>query len=230
MNFKYLIKPVAAFALICGAPLLQAQVLGGGATGGLGGTLGGTLGGGTGSIGGMGQGGVGGTLGGSLDHGDTLRRHATGTVDRTREISGRVRDRAASTRDTVQGTAASTASSASGQVSGAASGAASTATNGIAGSVNAAGNAAGSAQQTTSGMSNTANGNLAGDLRGLCRRRADLPAERPGVAGPERSGRTECAGAASAALGGQARGGEWRRLRRSHRCARYGPRSGAPVE
>ena len=45
MNFKHLIKPVAAFALICGAPLLQAQVLGGGATGGLGGTLGGSLGG-----------------------------------------------------------------------------------------------------------------------------------------------------------------------------------------
>ena len=37
MNFKTFIKPVAAFALICGAPLLQAQVLGGGATGGLGG-------------------------------------------------------------------------------------------------------------------------------------------------------------------------------------------------
>ena len=55
MNFKTFIKPVAAFALICGAPLLQAQVLGGGATGGLGGNLGGTLGNGMGSIGGNGQ-------------------------------------------------------------------------------------------------------------------------------------------------------------------------------
>ena len=30
---KYFIKSAAAFALICGAPLIQAQVLGGGATG-----------------------------------------------------------------------------------------------------------------------------------------------------------------------------------------------------
>jgi hypothetical protein len=86
MKFKYSIKPVAVFALICGAPLLQAQVLGGNATGGLGGGLGGTLSGAGGSIGGMGQGNVGGSIGGTLDHGDTLRRHATGTVDRTREI------------------------------------------------------------------------------------------------------------------------------------------------
>jgi hypothetical protein len=75
MNFKNLIRPMAAFALICGAPLVQAQVLGGGATGGLGGAVGGTLGGGMGSIGGNGQGNAGGTLGGTLDHGDTLRRH-----------------------------------------------------------------------------------------------------------------------------------------------------------
>ena len=86
---KYFIKSAAAFALICGAPLLQAQVLGGGATGGLGGSLGGTLGGGMGSVGGMGN--AGGTLGGSLDHGDTLRRHASGAVDRTRETTGRAK-------------------------------------------------------------------------------------------------------------------------------------------
>ena len=90
-----MIKPVAVFALICGAPLLQAQVLGGGAGGGLGGSLGGTLGGGMGSIGGMGQGSANGALGGSLDHSDTLRRHATGALDRTRETTGRVRDRVA---------------------------------------------------------------------------------------------------------------------------------------
>ncbi len=104
MNFKTFIKPVAAFALICGAPLIQAQVLGGGATGGLGGAVGGTLGGGMGSIGGTGQGNAGGTLGGTLDHGDTLRRHTSGAVDRTRDTGSRVRDRATSTRDTVSGT------------------------------------------------------------------------------------------------------------------------------
>jgi len=126
MNFKNFIKPVAAFALICGAPLLQAQVLGGGATGGLGGNLGGTLGNGMGSIGGNGQGSMGGTLGGSLDHGDMLRRHTTGAVDRAHETGGRVRDRASGTRDAVAGTATSAAStatsSAQGQVSGAANG------------------------------------------------------------------------------------------------------------
>ena len=89
MNFKNFIKPVAAFALICGAPLVEAQVLGGGATGGLGGSLGGALGGGMGSIGGNGQGSLGGTLGGGLDHGDTLRRHTTGAVERTLEIADR---------------------------------------------------------------------------------------------------------------------------------------------
>ena len=141
MNFKTFIKPVAAFALICGAPMLQAQVLGGGATGGLGGNLGGTLGNGMGSIGGNGQGSMGGTLGGSLDHGDMLRRHTTGAVDRAHETGGRVRDRASGTRDAVAGTATSAAStatsSAQGQVSGAANGAANGASNGIAGSANA---------------------------------------------------------------------------------------------
>src|SRR5688572_3712578 len=104
MNFKQLMKPLAAFALVCGAPLIQAQVLGGGgATGGLGGNLGGSLGGSmgnsAGSIGGMGQGGATGTLGGTLDHGDTLRRTGRGAIDRTRDTTGRVRDRAAATRD-----------------------------------------------------------------------------------------------------------------------------------
>src|SRR5687767_6068818 len=106
--FKSIIKPMAAVALICGAPLIQAQVLGGGATGGLGGSLGGTLGNGMGSVGGMGQGNVGGTLGGSLDHGDTLRRTSSGAVERTRDTTRRARqgvtDRAATTRDTAQGT------------------------------------------------------------------------------------------------------------------------------
>ena len=115
MNFKNSIKTIAVFALICGAPLLQAQVLGGNATGGLGGGLGGTLSGAGGSLGGMGQGNVGGSIGGTFDHGDTLRRHATGTVDRTREIGGEVRqgasDRASSTRDTAQGAASSAVSS-----------------------------------------------------------------------------------------------------------------------
>src|SRR5215510_11328629 len=131
------IKTVAVLALICGAPLIQAQVLGGGAAGGLGGNLGGTLGNGMGSIGGNGQGSLGGTLGGSLDHGDTLRRHTTGAVDRTREVGGRARERAAGTRDVITGTASSAAStaasSAQGQVNGAANGAASAAGNGIAG-------------------------------------------------------------------------------------------------
>jgi hypothetical protein len=66
MNKNFL-KSLAAFALICGAPLVQAQVLGGGATGGLGGNLGGTLGTGMGSgmgtLGGNGQGSLAGTLG-----------------------------------------------------------------------------------------------------------------------------------------------------------------------
>ena len=105
MNYKHLIKPVAVLALFCGAPVLQAQILGGGAGGGLGGSLGGTLGGGMGSIGGMGQGNANGTLGGSLERTGELRRHATGAVDRTRETTGHVRDRVATTRDTVQNTA-----------------------------------------------------------------------------------------------------------------------------
>src|SRR3954465_9579179 len=100
---KALIKSAVAFALVCGAPLIQAQVLGGG--GGLGGNLGGTLGGGMGSIGGMGQGSMNGTLGGTFDHGDTLRRAGSDTLERTRDAGGRVRDRAAGTRDTVQGAA-----------------------------------------------------------------------------------------------------------------------------
>ena len=78
MNFTF--KTLAALAVFCGAPLLHAQVLGGGATGGLGGNLGGTLGGGMGSIAAQGHGNVGGTLGGAFDHGDTVRRAATGTV------------------------------------------------------------------------------------------------------------------------------------------------------
>src|SRR5262245_1589803 len=116
--FKSIIKPVAAFALICGAPLIQAQVLGGGATGGLGGGLGGTLGNGMGSVNGMGHGGIDGTLSGGLDHGDTLRRHASGAVERTRETTGRVKDRAATTRDNAHGALSSAASNASGSVSG----------------------------------------------------------------------------------------------------------------
>ena len=104
MNYKHLIKPVAVLALFCGAPVLQAQILGGGAGGGLGGSLGGTLGGGMGSIGGMGQGNANGALGGSLERTGELRRHATGAVDRTRETTGHVRDRVATTRDTVQNT------------------------------------------------------------------------------------------------------------------------------
>src|SRR3954465_3254760 len=97
---KNFIKLIAACALIIGAPLVEAQVLGGGATGGLGGNLGGTLGNGMGSIGGNGQGSMDGTLGGNLEHGAPLRRHTTGAVDRTRDVGGRVRDRAAGTRDT----------------------------------------------------------------------------------------------------------------------------------
>src|SRR4051812_6500950 len=88
-------KSIVSIALVCGAPLIQAQVLGGGATGGLGGSLGGTLGGGMGSIGGMGQGGVDGAFGGTFDHGDTLRRTGSGALERTRDVGGRVRDRAA---------------------------------------------------------------------------------------------------------------------------------------
>ena len=72
MNIKHLIKPVAVLAVICGAPVLQAQILGGGAGGGLGGSLGGTLGSGMGSVGGMGQGGMNGALGGSLERTGTL--------------------------------------------------------------------------------------------------------------------------------------------------------------
>src|SRR5688572_21753275 len=105
MNFKTFSKPfvkaIAAFALVCGAPLIQAQVLGGGAAGGLGGGLNGTLGRGMGSIGGAGQGDASGALGGGLDGAGTLRRTTSGAVDHTRETTGRVRDRAASTRDTV---------------------------------------------------------------------------------------------------------------------------------
>src|SRR5688500_19852962 len=97
MNKSFFIKPVVAFALICGAPLLQAQVLGGNAGGALGGGLGGTLGGGMGSIGGMGQGSANGALGGSIDRTDTLRRHTSGTLERTRETTGQVRDRVSST-------------------------------------------------------------------------------------------------------------------------------------
>ena len=68
---------LAVFALICGAPLIQAQVLGGGAAGGLGGGLNGTLGGGMGSIGGAGNGAASGSLGGGLDGTGTLRRTTT---------------------------------------------------------------------------------------------------------------------------------------------------------
>ncbi len=93
MNYKHLIKPVAVLALFCGAPVLQAQVLGGGAGGGLGGSLGGTLGAAWVPVGGMGQGNANGALGGSLERTDELRRHTTGAVDRTRETTGRVRDR-----------------------------------------------------------------------------------------------------------------------------------------
>ena len=115
MNLKNYIKPMAAFALICGAPLLQAQVLGGGLGGGLNGAMGGTLGNGMGSLGGNGQGSVGGNLGGdmggALDHGDALRRHAGGAVERTRDMGSRAHDRVSSTRDAVGGTASSAASS-----------------------------------------------------------------------------------------------------------------------
>ena len=120
MNYKHLIKPVAVLALFCGAPVLQAQILGGGAGGGLGGSLGGTLGGGMGSIGGMGQGNANGTLGGSLERTGELRRHATGTVDRTRETTGHVRDRVVTSREPCRARLPS-------------------ATNGIAGSVNSGG-------------------------------------------------------------------------------------------
>src|SRR4051795_5506187 len=87
-------KSVVTMALVCGAPLIQAQVLGGGAGGGLGGGLGGALGGGMGSLGGMGHGGIDGSIGGTIDHGDTLRRTSSGAIDRTRDATGRVRDRA----------------------------------------------------------------------------------------------------------------------------------------
>src|SRR6476646_4831534 len=122
-------KSILTIALVGGATIAQAQVLGGGATGGLGGSLGGTLGGGMGSIGGMGQGGLDGSLGGTFDHGDTLRRTGSGALDRTRDVGGRVKDRAAGTRDTVQGAASSATSNVSTQASGAANGAASAATN-----------------------------------------------------------------------------------------------------
>src|SRR6476646_10484336 len=104
-------KSILTIALVGGATIAQAQVLGGGATGGLGGSLGGTLGGGT------------------FDHGDTLRRTGSGALDRTRDVGGRVKDRAAGTRDTVQGAASSATSNVSTQASGAANGAASAATN-----------------------------------------------------------------------------------------------------
>src|SRR3954465_5402844 len=98
MNFKHVIKPVAAFALLCGAPLLQAQVLGGGAAGGLGGNLGGTL--------GSGMGSATGSIGGTFDRGDTLGG-ARGAVDRTRDTGRRVKDRAMNNRETAQTTASS---------------------------------------------------------------------------------------------------------------------------
>src|ERR1043165_267924 len=134
-------KAIVTIQLVGSAPVIHAQVLGGGAGGGLGGNLGGTLGGGMGSIGGMGQGGMNGTLGGPFCHGDALRRTGSGALDRTREAGGRVRDRAAGTRDTVQGAASSATSSASTQVSGAANGAPTRGTNGIAGRRNKAGSA-----------------------------------------------------------------------------------------
>src|SRR6478752_7463163 len=96
-------KTIAVLALICGAPLLQAQVLGGNAAGGLGGGLGGTLGSGMGSMSGNGQGAFGGNLGGTFDHGDALRRHAGNAVDRTRDVGSRVHDRADNTRSAAQG-------------------------------------------------------------------------------------------------------------------------------
>ena len=135
MNFKTFIKPVAAFALICGAPLIQAQVLGGGATGGLGGAW-------------AARWAVAWDPSAAMARATRVARWAArsitatrcvarpGAVDRTRETGGRVRDRAASTRDTVRGTASSATSSAQGQVSGAVNGAAGAATNGIAGAVN----------------------------------------------------------------------------------------------
>src|SRR3982750_1648937 len=107
MNFKYLIRPVAVLALFCGAPVLQAQILGGNAAGGLGGSPGGTLGGGMGSIGGMGQGNANGALGGGIDGTDTLRRHTSSAVERTRDTTGRVRDRVSTTHDTAQSAASS---------------------------------------------------------------------------------------------------------------------------
>ena len=129
MNIKHFIKPAGG---VC-ADLRRPADPGAGArrrchAAAWAATLGGTLGDGLGSIGGSGQGNIGGTLGGSLDAGDTLRRHTSGAVDRTRETGGRVRDRATSTRDTVAGTAiVGRVFRAGGQVSGAANGAASAA-------------------------------------------------------------------------------------------------------
>ena len=167
MNYKYLIKPVAVLALFCGAPVLQAQILGGGAGGGLGGSLGGTLGGGMGSIGGMGQGNANGTLGGSLERTGELRRHATGAVDSTRDITRHVRDRVGSTRDTVQNTASS-------------------ASNGIAGGVgNAAGNASGSLSGATAaakGAARTEMQRAISPARAIPRKRQ--PAPPPSAAEP----------------------------------------------
>src|SRR5689334_21493038 len=114
---KY-IKSAVALALVCRAPLLQAQVLGGNAGGALGGGLGGSLGGGMGSLGGMGNGSANGALSGSLYHGDLIRRTGTRSVERTRDVAGnvgqrtrdvttrageRVRDGVSSTRDAAQG-------------------------------------------------------------------------------------------------------------------------------
>jgi hypothetical protein len=100
-------KSVLTIALIGGASVTQAQVLGGGAGGGLGGNLGGTLGGSMGSIGGVGQGSMNGTLGGTIEHADTLRHTRSGALERTRDAGGHVRDRAAGTRGTAQDAASS---------------------------------------------------------------------------------------------------------------------------
>jgi len=157
MNQKFL-KSAVAFALVCGAPLLQAQVLGGGAGGALGGGLGGSLGGGIGTLGGSGNGSMNGALDGSLGglaHGDTLRRAGAHAVERTREIVNdagqRAHEGAARSRDTAQGAATTVGSAAQG----------------INGSASAAGNGAasgaGSIQSTLSDASGAMNGNLAGE-------------------------------------------------------------------
>ena len=135
MNIKHLIKPVAVLAFVCGAPVLQAQVLGGNAGGGLGGSLGGTLGGGMGSVGGMGQGNGTGAIGGSSTH-----RRAASTTRKSRAPSSARVTTAWPTCATRCRARPRRPSGGTYQVSGAAS----SATNGIAGSNGiTAGNASG---------------------------------------------------------------------------------------